>query len=896
MTDSGKPNPPVPQGTDSPASPPPLPSFNEAPSKPVVQNARKKRVVVTNERKPGGKGPGGKRSRLWRWAKIALISMLALSLVGGVGIGLYIKSALKELPEFSALNSYDPKLGSIIYASDESVIGEFANEKREVIPYENMPKLLILAFVASEDQNFFYHYGVDPLGILRAGVSFLLTGKKKQGASTITMQTARTFALTREKTFKRKIKEILMTLFVLEPNLSKEEILYLYLNQIYLGAGAYGVQAAAKAYYGKNVWELTLAQMAVIAGLPKAPGKWAPTVNYERAKIRQEYVLRRMLEDEYITQAEHDRAVAEDVHPVPEYDPFLAKAPHFTEHVRKIIYDKFGMDRVLEDGLRVYTTVDLDAQKASQNAIWHGLRYLDRRQGWRGPLATVPKSLWNTFSQAYLDKHQHPVLRRDAVYPGLVTEVHKKHATVRVGDVEAELPLSNCEWARKPKPEAFWEYDKVTDLTKKFEPGMVLLVRPTAKAKTRDLYDYRRQDLVERDKLIWDLEQWPKAEASILSKDPESGYVVAMQGGYAFEASEFNRAIQSCRQPGSTFKPIVYTAAIEKGWNPSTIIIDAPVVTEDWKMRWKPENYNSDFNGEVSLRYALVNSVNIPAIKTLDYVGIKPAIEYAHKMGISREIQEDLSIALGSACVSLEEMVNVFSHFPLQGYKPRTVYIKTITDRYGTIIEDNRVYYDLSLDPIEKMIKLEEEITSVRERVLKPTTAFIMSWLLTEVVRAGTGYDASSLYRKVKLDKPACCLDGTCSDENELGCEDGVRIGGKTGTTNDSFDAWFLGFTPHLVTGAWIGHDDNSRHLGKLETGGRAALPIWKDFMTNYLEGDPIGYLRVPKGIVWQFVDPKTGRLGGSVKAPFKVGNVPREHVIREGEADPEEFGKYDMY
>ncbi|RJO67970.1 MAG: PBP1A family penicillin-binding protein [Myxococcales bacterium] len=834
-----------------------------------IQTARKpKRVVVVN------RGKGG----FFGWLKLFALFCLLLGVAGLVAGGVLFYNVKKELPSFNSVAEYRPLLGSMLYSEDGTKTAEFAIEKRLIVPYEKVPRLLILAFIATEDQNFFTHYGIDPLGIVRAAFRYFTAGfEKKQGASTITMQLARTFFLTREKTWVRKLKEVILATTEFEANLTKQEILWLYLNQIYLGHGAYGVQQAALTYFGKDVWDLGLDEMTVLAGLPQRPGKDSPYVNMDKAIKRRNHVLRRMLEEGYITQAQHDEAAAKPIKLAEVPDLFLSYAPDFSEHIRKYVYNAYGEAQLYTGGLLIQSTLNLDAEKYAQDALYYGLRSLDHRQGYRGPLANVPRDKWLEFTERLEAFYGDAPLERNKIYFGLVEEVDdaRRKSFVRVGRYVAPIMMETMRWARKPTPKATWDGGSISLPSQALKPGDVVMVRPTDLERIYTQTDIRSTEPVELAKMIWALEQEPLAQSALLAKDPESGYTVAMVGGYGFERSEFNRAIQACRQPGSAFKPVVYTAAIDNGLTVSSILLDSPIVAGEWKWKWKPENYGEDFLGEVSLRYALQHSLNIPAIKTMEQVGIQTVKNYAIKMGVRTEIQEDLSVALGSACMTPEDLVNVYAHFPLLGRQPRTVYVKTIIDRDGNILEDNRIYYDITLDVAEKLEKLEEEALREDVQVLPETTAFIMTWLLQQVVHGGTGSQAAQL---------------------------GRPCGGKTGTTNDNYDAWFVGFTPHLVAAAWIGHDDNSRPLGNLETGGKAALPIWLDFMQRTLENAPVEQFRTPEGIAYMLVDERTGRLArpgtpNTLGAPFKAGTGPAERLGEDGLSSPEDLSQItDLY
>lgn len=831
----------------------------------VTDRNPKNKVIVDNP------GTGGWR-RFFKFAGIVLIATMVLG-VALCSVGVYLLK--KDLPSFSSIEEYHPIIGSSVYALDGTIIGEFAIEKRQVVSFEKIPKQLIQAFLAAEDRNFFHHFGIDPYYVVRAAWKNLKAGHFKEGASTITMQLARSLSnlqLTREKKLTRKLKEVILAIFELESNLSKKEILWLYLNQIYLGHGAYGVQQAALTYFNKNVWELSLEECSILAGLPKAPGRDSPYVSMERGKGRKSYVLRRMLEEDYIDQFEHDEAMATPIELHHQSDIFLEHAPHYAEHIRKYIYNTYGEETLYQGGLQIGAAVDLSAQKLAQEALYYGLRNLDHRQGYRGPLANLTRDKWDEFLNTLSSHYDDPIPLRDKIYIGLVTKVDdkRKKTKVEVGKWSAEIQLTHMRWARKPKDWISWEHALVKKPSQTLQAGDVIYVRPSDLEGIVDRFDFRSQAPIDVDKMIWILEQEPKAQAAILSKEPDSGYIIAMVGGYNFEHSEFNRATQACRQPGSAFKPIVYTAAVDKGWHVSTIIMDAPIVDGELEKKWKPENYGAKFKGEVSLRYALQNSLNIPAIKTLDYVGVARSKEMAISLGIDTEIQEDRSISLGSACVNMDDLVNVYAHFPNAGRAPRTIYVTHVMDQSGNILEDHRSYYDINLDVAEKFERMEAEVLSEDVQVLDETKAFIMTWLMTQVVKGGTAAGAGAL---------------------------GRSCGGKTGTTNDSYDAWFMGFTPNLVTGAWIGHDDNSRTLGKSETGGRAALPIWLDFMQQQLKGtEEIDFVE-PDSIHWIQVDKKTGRIaveGASqtIKAPFLKGTKPDETMVMEGEQDPDEFFK----
>lgn len=833
-----------------------------------MENAVKdahKRVVVVNS-------PGGCLKRLF-WA--ALIVIVLLGFAGAGVVGYYTYKWKADLPSaFQTIDDYHPVLGSKVVTADGQLLADFSIEKREIVPFEQIPKRVMQAFIAAEDANFFDHYGFDPWYFMRAMGKNMAARRFKEGASTITMQLARTFFLSREKKIERKAKEILLSVFVLEKNLSKRDILYLYLNQIYLGHGAYGIGQAAHTYFDKNIQDLSLGEIAVLAGLPKAPGRDSPFVNMARATERREYVLRRMQEEGYISKEEMQEALSQPIqlHEAP--DPFLATAPDYSEHLRKYVYNKYGEETLYKGGLLIEGAVDLRAQRDAMGAVFYGLRQMDRREGYRGPSAELTDKAQIDAFLANAKAEYGDTLDRTHFYWGVVTAASEKQATVRVADHSGTIPLESIRWARKPNPAVGPDSQPLRKVSDALKVGDVILVRPTDSKGIKDRLDFRSHEPVDANGLLWDLWEDPLAQSAIFSKDPATGYVKAMVGGLDYEKSEFNRAVQACRQPGSAFKPIVYTAAIDSDWNVSTIILDAPIVAGEWNEQWKPDNFNQDFKGEVSLRYALQNSLNIPAIKTIEHVGVPKVKEYAQKMGIRTAIQDDPSIALGSACVTPEDLANVYAHFANYGKAPRTVFLKVLIDSTGKVLEDNRHYTDPTLGTAAIASRMEAEALNPPAQVLPEDTGYIMNWLLMQVVQGGTGSGASAL---------------------------GRPCAGKTGTTNDSYDAWFSGYTPDLVTVAWIGHDDNARPLGPNETGGHAALPIWLDYMQAYLKDKPVRTFPPAQGITWQTVDMLTGKkaAGGDhvISAPFKPGTGPEESMTAAGEVSPDTFFKQgDVY
>ena len=746
----------------------------------------------------------------------------------------------QNLPQITSLQDYEPSIVTSVYAADGSLIAEFYLERRIVVPLEQIPRKVIEAFVSAEDSRFFEHEGIDYLGILRALWKNIKARGIVQGGSTITQQVTKSLLLSPERSFTRKLKEAILA-YRIEKHLSKQEILFLYLNQIYLGHGAYGVEAAAQNYFGKNVQELNLAECATLAGLPQAPSRYSPYSHPERAKERQVYVLNRMVADGYITTNEAAEALAYELDIKERKDWDVGSLPYFSEHIRRYLEEKYGEEALYRQGLKVYTTVDVAFQKAGQKAIEKGLYELDKRQGYRGPLKHLAPEEIESFFKELQESGGERQLEKGAVVKGVVISVFREEKTVsvRLNGTLGSLPLANMEWARKPDPEIAYGTVKVSDPTKVLKVGDVILAR-----------------LVEEDSKtkgwILALEQEPEVQGALLCMENSTGHVKAMVGGLDFKKSQFNRAIQSRRQPGSAFKPFTYAAALDKGYTPTTIIIDSPIIytDDDMDFKWKPKNYKEKFYGPTLLRTALIFSRNVVTIKILRDIGIDYVIDYARRFGITSPLSRDLSLALGSSGVSLLELTNAYSVFAGMGELVSPIFITKVLDRHGNILEEH---------------------TTQKERVLEKDTAYIMTHLLQEVVKYGTGWRARSLKR------PAA---------------------GKTGTTNKLQDAWFIGFTPEYVSGVWVGFDDD-RTLGKFETGSRAASPIWVTFATEILKDKPVNVFSVPENVVFAKIDPKTGLLAkaedeNAVFEAFKEGTAPTE-TTKESAPAVDDFFKGDL-
>jgi penicillin-binding protein 1A len=777
-----------------------------------------------------------------------LLGLLLVICGAGAGLVLYY-SISKDLPKITSLADYHPSIITTVYADDNRKIAEFFKERRIVIPLKDMPRTLIDAFVAAEDSRFYKHQGIDFISIVRAFVKNLEAGTIVQGGSTITQQVTKSFLLTPERSYKRKLREAILA-YRIDKAFSKEDILYLYLNQIYLGHGAYGVQAASENYFGKSVKDLNLAECTILAGLPQAPSKYSPFRHPERATQRQIYVLNRMVAEAYITNIQATEAINTKLDIKPRRNLYIEEVPFYTEHVRRHLEKKYGKDALYTQGLQVYTAVNLEMQKIARDEILKGLLDLDKREGYRGPLEQIKPAEIETYSQTLQVELDKKPLAEGATVKGVVVAVNdrKKSVTVRLGKTQGTIALEDMIWARKPDPDVAYYKVKLKRPSQALAVGDVILVKVKSNKK-------------EKEKWVLALEQMPIAQSALMSIEAGTGLVKAMIGGRDFRQTQFNRAIQSRRQPGSAFKPILYSAALDKEsedpkkiYTPATIIIDSAIVftDEERDFTWKPHNYKETFYGPTLMRKALAKSRNLVTIKILQDIGVDYAIEYAGKLGIESNLSRDLSIALGSSGVSLLELLRAYSVFANQGYLVEPVFILKVMDRNGNVLE---------------------EMTPGRKKVIEKNTAYIMTNLLEGVVKHGTG-------RRVRaLKRPAA---------------------GKTGTSNDLFDAWFVGYTPELITGVWVGLDEVAP-LGQGEGGARTASPIWLGFMQRTLEGKPVQVFQAPEGVEFAKIDADTGLLPVPESKNvffecFKEGTVPTEYTKRPDEArETEDLFKKDI-
>jgi len=900
-----------------------------------------------------------KRSRGSRIVRI-LVALLALLCLAGLGgAGAFYLAFVRDLPDLQDVADYRPSLASQVFDRNGRTIGVFHNERRQLTPFEEIPEHVILAFVAAEDDAFFEHTGIDYRSILRAAWVNLRAGGVEQGASTITQQMVKGLLLSPERKFRRKIREMILARRI-EQRFTKEEILYLYLNQIYFGRGAYGIGEAARSYFGVGVADLSVAQAAQLAGLPKAPSRFSPFNDPARAESRRRYVLGRMLEEGYIDPETHAQAVAE----TPEFIESIggeefAAAAYFTEEVRRKLFDALGGDAVLEGGLRIETTLDIELQKAAVAAVRKGLEDLDHRQGYRGSVrkvatADIPAELEKLAIENELvekepeapdaeevaaegeaedesaapEEPETPVqateeppaaeppgaeeavasaeeapdplvlfrerLEDERPLLGVVTAVEAEAELARVGfspEISAVVELEDVTWARKADPDVPGE--PVTKIDRVFRVGDVAhfqLLPASLPASQQGAPEPQEEatDAVEP-VLRATLYQRPIVQGALLSLDVSNGDVLALVGGYDFSESEFDRVIQARRQPGSAFKPLTYGAALayedEQGfrrYTPASIIHDRPKVYEDRRTGfvWKPKNYGRRFYGPITLRKALAKSINNAAVHLCDDVGVDEVMAYAKRLGIDSPLERSLALALGTSGVSLLELTRAYAVFPAGGRRVVPRFIRRVIDRDGNVLFEDAalgVAMERLPDPDAEVEEMPEEEVAAAEipaeaeapaegeeasedppqdpdQLISPEDAYLLTDMLMAVVNEGTGWRLKEL---------------------------GRRLGGKTGTTNDQADAWFMGFSPDIVTGVWVGHDE-SRFLGFGETGSRAAAPIWVDYMRVALEGRPMRDFPVPESIVFTRIDRETGLLATrnsteTLWQPFIAGSEPTE-------------------
>ena len=726
-----------------------------------------------------------------------------------------------DLPDYKFLKNYKPPVSSKVYSGNGDLVADFSQEKRVFVPFNSIPKNVINAFLSAEDKNFFKHPGVDAKGVIRAvinNISNVLTSKRLEGASTITQQVAKNFLLTNEVSINRKIKEAILA-FRIERALSKERILELYLNQIYLGSGAYGVAAASLEYFDKSIKDLNYSEAALLAALPKAPSRYNPYRDPDIAKFRRNLVLKNLLDNNYLTSEWYEKLTKEEIILKKNKKIYLEDAQYFIEDVRKSVIETLSYDKVYKQGFNINTPIDLNLQTIATKSLRDGLIAYDKRKGWRGPLTNkIYNSEWKKNLEKY--KLENSINWKLAI----VKKINKFSAEIETEDnIEGVIEYQSISWTKK-------EFNKL------LKPGDIIYVK----------------NLKEN---IFNLQQLPKVNGGIVVMDPFTGRVLALSGGFSFKQSEFNRATQAKRQPGSAFKPFVYALALENNFTPTSLVLDAPLVLDqgdDLKM-WKPENYGKKFYGPSTLRVGLEKSRNLMTVRIAQNLGVEKIVDFSKALKIYDNPEELLSISLGSAETTLLKLTSAYSVFVNGGKLVEPILIDRIQDSEGNTIFNNDKRKCINCDQISYLTNDYPEIKNNYTQIFSPETAFQMTSILEGVVQRGTA-------KKLK-------------DLN-------LNIAGKTGTTNKNTDTWFIGFTSNVLVGVYVG-SDNPTPLGKYETGSKTALPIFKSFISDSINKNDARPFKAAKGTVMMVVDPLTGQ-----KAKFNSKNTIIEVFKKENVVD----------
>ncbi len=735
-----------------------------------------------------------------RIIKNIIILILSFGLLSAFTIIAVLWAFSNNLPDYKFLKSYKPAVSSKVYSGEGELVNDFSSEKRIFVPYKAISKKVINSFLSAEDKNFFSHPGVDARGVMRAvvnNISNVVASRRLEGASTITQQVAKNFLLTNEVSLNRKIKEAILA-FRIERALSKERILELYLNQIYLGEGAYGVASASLEYFDKPIGELNYDETALLAALPKAPSKYNPYKNIELAKFRRDFVLKNLLENKYINKKSYEELVNNEINLKKRKKTFTEDTSYYVEDIRKDIVDKLGFDNVYKQGLNISTPINLNLQKIAIKSLREGLISYDKRKGWRGPVSNSKKlNNWND----NLDKYR---LEQSINWDLAVVKKIDKFSV----EIETEKKISgiikyeNITWVKK-------------EFTEVLEIGDIIYV----------------ENLKEN---IFALRQLPEVNGGIVVMDPFTGRVLALSGGFSFKKSEFNRATQALRQPGSAFKPFIYALALENGYTPSTLILDAPLVLEqgyDLKM-WKPENYGKKFYGPSTLRMGLEKSRNLMTVRVAQDLGLKKIVNFSQQLGIYENPSELLSISLGSAETTLLKLTSAYSSFVNGGKLVKPIMIDRIQDSEGITIFNNEKRKCSNCNQISFLSENYPNIKDEFLQIFSAETAYQMTSMLEGTVQNGTGKNLKDL---------------------------NLDLAGKTGTTNGNIDTWFVGFTSKLAIGVYVGFD-NPKSLGRYETGAQTALPIFKSFVKNAVKKEDARPFKVADNIIMRVIDPITGK------------------------------------
>ena len=725
------------------------------------------------------------------------------------------------LPDYKKLESYEPPVSSRVYSGNGTLIAEYAIEKRLFIPYDSIPELIVNSFLSAEDKNFFKHPGIDPKGIIRAvfnNFKNIVNDKRLEGASTITQQVAKNFLLTNEVSLKRKIKEAILA-FRIEKAYTKEKILELYLNQIYLGEGTYGIAAASLEYFDKSVKELDYSEAALLAALPKAPSKYNPFRYYEEAKFRRNFVLQNLNENNFINKSDFEKYKKKKINLKKRKIKLLKEANYYTEEIRRIIKDNYGFDKLYAEGLSIKSALDVDYQLHALNALRLGIESYDRRHGWRGPiLNTIVEKNWEEkLKQKKIDSSLNWKFAK-------IIKINDSEIVFSIIEKKEQGTIKNTslKWAIKKTI-----YDS-------FKIGDVIFVKKNLRE-------------------VWELKQYPKVNGAIVAINPHNGKVKALVGGFSFESSEFNRATQAKRQPGSAFKPFVYAAALENNFSPNSIVLDAPFIAEQGVglKNWKPENYGKEFYGPTTLRKGIEYSRNLMTVRIAQNIGLKKILNLSKQLNIYDEIPELLSVSLGSAETTLFQITNAYASFVNGGKKVNPVLIERIQDRRGKTIfnSDNREC--IGCDRYTDSETLIPTIKNNHQQVISKETSYQILSMLEGTIKRGTGKRLKDL---------------------------NVPLAGKTGTTNDNYDAWFIGSSSNLVIGVYIGFD-SPKTLGRYETGAKAALPIFKEFIKEALYKDDFKAFLIPKEIFFSAINYNTGKIENfsnpnSIVEAFKLSDI----------------------
>ena len=752
--------------------------------------------------------------------KNILISFLSVFLVFSIISLVILWNFSNKIPDYKFLKNYKPPVSSKVYSGKGELVADFSKEKRIFVPYESIPKNVIYSFLSAEDKNFFTHPGVDAKGVLRAvvnNIKNIMSSKRLEGASTITQQVAKNFLLTNEVSLNRKIKEAILA-FRIERALSKERILELYLNQIYLGSGAYGVAAASLEYFDKSIKELSYEEAALLAALPKAPSRYNPYQNPELAKFRRNLVLKNLLENNFIDSKIYKNLREKKIFLKKKEKIFFEDSQYYIEDVRKKIIEELTYEKVYKQGFNINTPINLELQKIATNSLRNGLIKYDKRKGWRGVLTNKAYS-----SEWYKDLEKYNLEKSLNWKISIIKKVNQFSAEIETQDkIRGLIEYSDISWTKK-------EIDEL------FKPGDIIYAKRINGNK-------------------FSLKQIPKINGGIVVMDPFTGRVLALSGGFSFKSSEFNRASQALRQPGSAFKPFVYALALENNYTPSSLILDAPLVLDqgsDLKM-WKPENYGKKFYGPSTLRIGLEKSRNLMTVRIAQNLGIDKIIKFSEELGIYESPDELLSISLGSAETTLLKLTSAYSAFVNGGKLVEPILIDRIQDSEGNTILNNDKRFCNNCSQISYTSEMYPKIDDNYKQVFSPQTAYQITSILEGVVQRGTG----KKLRKLKL-----------------------NLAGKTGTTNKNTDAWFIGFTSNLVIGVYVGMD-NPEPLGKFETGSKTALPIYESFIKEAVKKSDARPFKVSDNITMMVVDSLTGQKAKFSSKDTIIESYKSENVV----------------